>query len=147
MPYFWVKLRFLIIPQYYRKIMTTLIANCLAHRPSPEMGQYLPTWSEQTRTAPNWTDPNWADPSRILYWSWHKISKIVINYTIFSKNYSQLVVKLLGSYTTHRNGIVLFEILRTRRLQQVLSHFWGWPVSWAICDQSCHNFSIILRNN
>ena len=32
-PYFWVKSRFLIIPQYYRKIMTTLIANCLAHRP------------------------------------------------------------------------------------------------------------------
>ena len=86
-----------------------------------------PNCPELNRPEPSRPKPNW-----ILYWSWHKISKIVINYTIFSKNYSQLVGKLLGSYTTHRNGIVLFEILRIRRLQQVLSHFWGWPVSWAI---------------
>ena len=154
---FWVYLSALLLSKIkifdYSSILSKNYDNfdskLLSSQAIPRNGTILADLKRADPNRPklNRPEPSRPKPNRILYWSWHKISKIVINYTIFSKNYSQLVVKLLGSYTTHRNGIVLFEILRTRRLQQVLSYFWGWPVSWAISDQSCHIFLKILRNN
>ena len=40
--------------------------------------------------------------------------------------------ELLSSQATHRNGLVLFEILRTIPFHRVLAHFGGSSASWAI---------------
>merc|ERR1712030_200954 len=54
----------------------------------------------------------------------------------FAKSPKKLVnfyCELLGSQTTHRNGFVLFEIVRARPFQKIQSHFCGWSVDCAIC--------------
>ena len=115
---FWVYLSALLLSKIkifdYSSILSKNYDNfdskLLSSQAIPRNGTIL---ADLKRADPNRPELNRPElsrpkPNRILYWSWHKISKIVINYTIFSKNYSQLVVKLLSSYKTHRNGIVIF---------------------------------------
>ena len=54
------------------------------------------------------------------------------NWVFFAIKLIDFDRELLSSQTTHRNGLVIFEILRTIPFHKVLTHFGGSSVSQAI---------------
>ena len=123
-------------------------ANCSAHRPPTEMVLYFlerPCPDNFKKYKIISVGGLWAEQFAIKNDRFYRENRKLRIYqnAKFAKSTKKLVnfdCELLGSQTTHRNGFVLFEIVRARPFQKVQHHFCGWSVGWTIRDQTWRDF-------